>query len=239
MELDWPRALLRDICKLCIYGTIFSCINDRKYKYCTPFHHLVTSYFCISTLSIFLPISPFCLYLYSPLRDKLFFSSIRLTWSLDPESHEGGNRQTVATCTAIFEGGHQPGRPLFGSRYCGGPDENLLVSWGVDGKLCMWYSNSRGNIYDPVAVLKDDTDYPIYALDISQSERNVVVGGGSGESGFIGTPIHLYNIPPVEAIQTEKEADSGPTSDSSEKDVKELTTATAKIVTDSSESESS
>ena len=103
----------------------------------------------------------------------------------------------------------------------------------------MWYSNSRGNIYDPVAVLKDDTDYPIYALDISQSERNVVVGGGSGESGFIGTPIHLYNIPPVEAIQTEKEADSGPTSDSSEKDVKELTTATAKIVTDSSESESS
>jgi hypothetical protein len=168
-----------------------------------------------------------------------FYSSFRLTWSLDPESHEGGNRPTVATCTAIFEGGHQLGRPLFGSRYCGGPDENLLVSWGVDGKLCMWYSNSYGNIYDPVATLKNDTDYPIYAVEISQSERNVVVCGGNGESGFIGTPIHLYNIPPVEAaIQTEKEEADSSTSSDSDNDINELTTTTAKIVTDSSESES-
>ena len=39
-----------------------------------------------------------------------------ITWNLDSDSHQGGNYNTVATCSAIFEGGHQSGRPLFGSR---------------------------------------------------------------------------------------------------------------------------
>jgi len=130
-----------------------------------------------------------------------------LAWSLDPESHDGGNRHTVATCTAIFEGGHQPGRPLFGSRYCGGPDENLLLSWGVDGKMCLWYSNARGNIYDPVAILKNNSDYPIYAVEISKSEQDVAVCGGD-EGGFVGIPFHLYNLPPSDKIHINKEKDS-------------------------------
>jgi WD40 repeat protein len=132
-----------------------------------------------------------------------------ITWSLDAESHQGGNYNTVATCTAIFEGGHQNGRPLFGSRYCGGEDENLLLSWGVDGKICLWYSQSHGNIYDPIAILKDDGDYPIYAAEVSPSERNVVVGGGS-EGGFIGVPVHFYGIPPL--VDTNEKVVGGQTS---------------------------
>jgi len=124
-----------------------------------------------------------------------------ITWSLDPDSHKGGNYNTVATCTAIFEGGHQSGRPLFGSRFCGGDDENLLLSWGVDGKLCMWYSKARGNIYDPVAILKDDASYPIFDVELSPCEDHAVVGGGS-EGGFIGVPLHFYSIPPPLADKT-------------------------------------
>ena len=120
-----------------------------------------------------------------------------ITWTLDAESHDRGNYNTVATCTAIFEGGHQSGRPLYGSRFCGGEDENLLLSWGVDGKICMWYSQSQGNIYDPVAVLRDDASYPIYNAAVSPTERNLVVGGG-GDGGFIGVPLHFYGIPPLE-----------------------------------------
>jgi len=120
-----------------------------------------------------------------------------VTWSLDAESHQYGKYNTVATCTAIFEGGHENGRPLFGSRYCGGGDENLLLSWGVDGKICMWYSHAQGNIYDPVAVLRNDSGYPIYAIDVSPAEQDVVVGGG-GEGGFIGVPVHFYSVPSQE-----------------------------------------
>ncbi len=120
-----------------------------------------------------------------------------ITWQLDAESHDRGNYNTVATCMAIFEGGHQSGRPLFGSRYCGGENENLLLSWGVDGKICMWYAQSQGNIYDPVAILREDSNYPIYAAALSGTEENLVVGGGS-DGGFIGVPLHFYNIPPLE-----------------------------------------
>ncbi len=124
-----------------------------------------------------------------------------ITWSLDSESHDRGNYNTVATCMAIFEGGHQSGRPLFGSRYCGGEDENLLLSWGVDGKICMWYAQSQGNIYDPVAILREDSGYPVYAAALSASEENLVVGGGS-DGGFIGVPLHFYNIPPLEEAKS-------------------------------------
>ena len=117
-----------------------------------------------------------------------------VTWSLDAESHQFGNYNTVATCTAIFEGGHQSGRALYGSLYCG-EEENLLLSWGVDGRICMWYSQAQGNIYDPVAVLRNDSGYPIYAVDTSPAEQSVVVGGGS-DGGFIGVPVHFYEVPP-------------------------------------------
>jgi WD40 repeat protein len=124
-----------------------------------------------------------------------------ITWALDMGSHHGGNENTVATCTAIFEGGHEAGRPLFGARFCG-EDEKLLLSWGVDGRLCLWGSHSQGNIYAPIAVLKQDPDYPIYTLGLS--ERTVAVGGGSN-GGFIGIPLYLFDLPKRKAThQAEK-----------------------------------
>jgi WD40 repeat protein len=121
-----------------------------------------------------------------------------ITWSIDLEEYQGGNHNIVATCTAIMEGGHQAGRPLFGSQYCG-KDDNLLVSWGVDGSLCLWGSHAQGNVHAPMAILKQDPGYPIYALDVS--ERNVAIGGGGNDGGFIGIPMYLADLPDVENTQ--------------------------------------
>eukprot|EP00980_Cylindrotheca_fusiformis_P013564 scaffold3467_cov118-Cylindrotheca_fusiformis.AAC.1 len=108
----------------------------------------------------------------------------------------------VAVCTAIMEGGHSVGRPLFGCRYCGGggndenendANENLLVSWSVDGSLCLWDSHSQGNVQAPMAILKQqDDNYPIYAVEVYKNSCMIVAGGGS-EGGFIGIPVYLYS----------------------------------------------
>lgn len=86
--------------------------------------------------------------------------------------------------------GHQPGRPVFGSRYCAA-GENLLLTWGVDGRLCLWDSYSQGNIHAPIATLVQNADYPIYAVDVQSS--CLVVGGGGGEASFLGVPVLLYD----------------------------------------------
>ena len=91
--------------------------------------------------------------------------------------------------TVSFNIGHQVGRPLFGARYCGST-EKCLVSWGVDGSLCLWDSYSQGNINSPMAVLKHDSEYPIYAVEVSKA--CIAVGGGS-EGGFMGVPLFLYS----------------------------------------------
>lgn len=90
----------------------------------------------------------------------------------------------------MFFVGHEPGRPLFGSRFCG-ERENLLVSWGVDGRLCLWDSYLLGNVNSPLAILKYDSEYPIYAVELSQNY--VAIGGGS-EGGFVGVPLYLYSF---------------------------------------------
>ncbi len=112
-----------------------------------------------------------------------------ITWTLDIGDAQGQG-PTVAACTAIMEGGHQLGRPLFGSRYCG-KDENLIVSWCVDGSLCLWDSYSSGNVHAPIAVLQSDPKYPIYAVELSND--TIAVGGGA-DGGFIGIPLYLYTV---------------------------------------------
>ena len=87
--------------------------------------------------------------------------------------------------------GHEPGRPVFGSKFVAN-GENLLMTWGVDGRLCLWDSFSQGNIDAPIAVLLANTNYPIYAVDARPSY--VVVGGGdSGEISFMGVPVMIYD----------------------------------------------
>ena len=93
---------------------------------------------------------------------------------------------------SLFLQGHAPGRPLFGSCFCGGPNQELLASWGVDGNLSLWDSYAPGNIYSPMAILRSDSEYPIYAVDLS--DHCIAVGGGS-DGGFVGIPLYLYDFP--------------------------------------------
>jgi WD40 repeat protein len=109
-----------------------------------------------------------------------------------------GNSSIQTACVAVMEGGHQAGRPLFGTAYCGANDE-LLVSWGVDGRVCLWDSRSADEIQAPVAVLLHKEDYPIYAVNLYHTQENnsayLAVGGGGSQGGFLGVPVYLYNVP--------------------------------------------
>lgn len=67
----------------------------------------------------------------------------------------------------------------------------MLLTWGVDGRLCLWDSFSQFNIHAPIATLVADSDYPIYAVDVQDSY--IAVGGGGGEATFLGVPVHLYD----------------------------------------------
>jgi len=127
-----------------------------------------------------------------------------ILWEIDLAGYSYRGSVTPA-CMAVLEGGHQVGRPLFGAQYCGGKEEELLVSWGIDGRLCLWDSRSQGNIGAPLNTLvaKND-DYPIYAIDMFHGGNNndnnnnkevsrMAVGGGR-EGGFLGIPLYLYDI---------------------------------------------
>ncbi|CAJ1949408.1 unnamed protein product [Cylindrotheca closterium] len=103
-----------------------------------------------------------------------------------------GNGNAKAECMAIMEGGHAPGRPIFGAKYLGGEYEHLIVSWGIDGSLCLWDSYLQGNVQSPMSVLKQDDEYPIYAVDVHREKQVLAVAGGT-DGGFIGTPLYLYN----------------------------------------------
>ena len=73
------------------------------------------------------------------------------------------------------------------------------MSWGVDGSLCLWDSYSQGNINSPIAVLRNQDDYPVYAVATATVKKKtsvdiaIAVGGGS-DGGFIGIPLFLYDV---------------------------------------------
>ena len=120
-----------------------------------------------------------------------------ILWSL---SISDGLGRVIPSCTAVLEGGHEPGRPLFGAQYCGVTEEDLVISWGVDGRLCLWDSHSKGNIHAPISTLISKNDYPIYAVDISSSDTQdpeilsrIGVGGGT-DGGFLGIPAFMYDV---------------------------------------------
>ena len=120
-----------------------------------------------------------------------------ILWSL---SMSDGRGRVIPSCTAVLEGGHEVGRPLFGAQYCGITEEDLIISWGVDGRLCLWDSHSKGNIHAPISTLISKSDYPIYAVDISTSDTRdteilsrIGVGGGN-DGGFLGIPAFMYDV---------------------------------------------
>ena len=122
-----------------------------------------------------------------------------IVWKVELGDVQGQGRSR-ATCSAIMEGGHQPGRPLFGSRFCG-KGEKLVVSWSVDGSLCLWDSHSQGNVHAPIAVLRSDAKYPIYAVELSKD--TIAICGGEGEGGFIGMPVYLCTFGVTDSARTE------------------------------------
>mmetsp|Transcript_42048 Transcript_42048/g.101346 ORF Transcript_42048/g.101346 Transcript_42048/m.101346 type:complete len:932 (-) Transcript_42048:1068-3863(-) len=113
-----------------------------------------------------------------------------------------GNGTAKTECMAIMEGGHEPGRPIFGAKYLGGEHEHLIVSWGVDGSLCLWDSYLQGNVNTPMSILRRDDQYPIYAVDVHR-EKDVLAVAGGNDGGFIGTPLYLYNYKQVEEKKEE------------------------------------
>uniref|UniRef100_A0A7S0AWW5 Uncharacterized protein n=1 Tax=Minutocellus polymorphus TaxID=265543 RepID=A0A7S0AWW5_9STRA len=113
------------------------------------------------------------------------------------ESTIGTNHIRV-NCTCVLGGGHAPGRPIFGVKYFGGKSEELLLSWGVDGKLCVWDRSSEGEIHEPITTLVSKADYPIYACDVTESTENTLISriaiGGGNDGGFLGVTAFIYDV---------------------------------------------
>jgi hypothetical protein len=109
--------------------------------------------------------------------------------------NNNGVEELHPACLSILEGGHDVGRPLFGAKYCGGSDEDLLLTWGVDGKVCVWDSYSIGTVTTPMCTLISHLkNYPIYALDITEGETHIAIAGGGDDGGFFGIPIYIYDL---------------------------------------------
>lgn len=94
---------------------------------------------------------------------------------------------------SILHGGS--GRQFFGAKYCCGKNEDLLLTWGIDGEVSVWDSYSVGEVMSPICTLISNTDYPIFALDATQTgeKRSIAIGGGK-EGGFLGVAAYLYDI---------------------------------------------
>lgn len=67
----------------------------------------------------------------------------------------------------------------------------------------------------PMAILKQDGQYPIYAVDVHQEKEVFAVAGGM-DCGFIGTLLYLYNykqqqteVKKEDRISPEKQKQSG------------------------------
>lgn len=126
-----------------------------------------------------------------------------ILWSVDCRGMLDGH--VAPTCRAILEGGHVAGRPLYGAAYCGGESQDLIISWGVDGRLCLWDSHSHGQIHQPLSTLVAKSgEYPIFAVDImtckddegegdSKRTARIACGGGT-DGGFLGVPFYLFDV---------------------------------------------
>ena len=88
----------------------------------------------------------------------------------------------------------------------------MLLTWGVDGKVCVWDSYSVEEVHSPLFTLVSHSNYPIYSLDITETRTpdgtsssdeqagdgannklHIALGGGT-EGGFLGMPVYLYDV---------------------------------------------
>ena len=113
----------------------------------------------------------------------------------DKENSTISKRSVKVVNSAELSGGHTLGRTIFGAKYvCNSLKEfdGHIITWGADGKVCAWDSQSTGHVTSPLETLVNRSDYPVYALDVSSTSM-MAVGGGVGES-FIGVPMYLYKV---------------------------------------------
>ena len=77
----------------------------------------------------------------------------------------------------------------------------------MDGRLCLWDSESHGQIHAPISTLISRQDYPIYAVDITSKDEDIfsrlAVGGGR-DAGFLGVPLYLYDVERMPLRDTSK-----------------------------------
>jgi WD40 repeat protein len=117
-----------------------------------------------------------------------------IVWSIEQLPDE----TIVRSCQAIYQGGHIPGRPVFGARYI--DDDELLITWGSDGRLCLWDGKVAEEVDAPLCMLLDNEDYPIYGVDLSTTTKNdsksvtLTIAGGGAIGGFLGVPVFLQDI---------------------------------------------
>lgn len=98
-------------------------------------------------------------------------------------------------CHAIFQGGHIPGRPVFGA--CFVARDELVLSWGSDGRLCLWDGQSDEELDAPLAVLRDfEDEYPIYTVAMAEqpTHRCITIAGGGAVGGFLGIPAYMVDL---------------------------------------------
>ena len=88
----------------------------------------------------------------------------------------------------------------------------MLLTWGVDGKVCVWDSYSVEDVHSPLFTMISHTNYPIYSLDVSENgspnrtgtseeqadggannKLHIALGGGA-DGGFLGVPVYLYDV---------------------------------------------
>lgn len=148
-----------------------------------------------------------------------------ITWGIELSNIHGSHGPSYhhslvsegirAYCRCVMEGGHDRGRPLYGTRYL--ENDNLLISWGGDGRVCLWDSHSAEEIDGPLAVLWDNNNdrkgdgYPVFALSITpkkvvgsstdgnaESKSNnmlsIAIAGGGTTGGFLGIPVIVQDV---------------------------------------------
>jgi WD40 repeat protein len=105
----------------------------------------------------------------------------------------GDSTSLRPSVVSILDGGS--GRQVFGAKYCCGGNEDLLLTWGIEGTVSVWDSFSVGEVMSPICTLVSHADYPIFALDITETgtKKSIAVGGGK-EGGFLGVPAYIYDV---------------------------------------------
>ena len=72
-----------------------------------------------------------------------------------------------------------------------------MLSWGSDGRLCLWDGQSDEELDAPLAVLRDfEDEYPIYTVAMAEqpTHRCITIAGGGAVGGFLGIPAYMVDL---------------------------------------------